>query len=106
MCLKWSFLWLVMATISAILVLLMPAGGLTREDLPRKRIVYTVPGMETVEVQQDIFYKQADGSDLKMDVYLPPAQARSNPLPGVLLLHGGPLPPSVSAKDWGIFVSY
>jgi dipeptidyl aminopeptidase/acylaminoacyl peptidase len=88
------------------LVALTPGGLLAQENRSQKRIVYTVPGMEAVKVERNIIYKRVNGSDLKMDVYLPPAQSDSKPLPGVLLLHGGPLPPSVSAKDWGVFVSY
>ena len=101
-----SFLWLAIVTVPAILVLLTPGSGLTREDLPQKRIVYSIPGMDSVKVRRDMTYKHADGADLKMDVYLPAVQSQTKPVPGVVLLHGGPLPPSVSAKDWGIFVSY
>ncbi len=63
--------------------------------------------MDAVRVQRDLIYKQDNGAELKMDIYLPPAQSGTTLLPGVLLLHGGGLPSTMgSAKDWGVFVSY
>lgn len=106
MCLKWSFLWLMMAT-TGIVALITPGSKIARADQTQHRIVYTIPGMDAVRVQRDLTYKRDNGTDLKMDIYLPPAQSKIPLLPGVLLLHGGGLPSTmVSAKDWSVFVSY
>lgn len=71
----------------------------------RKRNVYQVPGMEQIQPERDLVYKQVDGLDLRLDVYLPseePAELR----PTVLLVHGD-LPPEliIGTKDKGPFVS-
>src|SRR5689334_9100371 len=80
----------------------------------QNRVVYTVPGMETVEVRRDLVYYRRDhpdGADLLMDVYLPPGLAAGETRPGVILVHGGPIPAEMMhllhrVKSWGIFLSY
>lgn len=78
------------------------------DDVFRKRVVYQVPGMDAVEVRRDLVYHQADGEALTMDVYLPPGLGEGELRPGVLLVHGGPIPPQLSAraKQMGVFLSY
>jgi acetyl esterase/lipase len=78
------------------------------DDIYRKRVVYQVPGMDAVEVRRDLVYRQADGEALTMDVYLPPGLGEGERRPGVLLVHGGPIPPQFSAraKEMGVFLSY
>ncbi len=73
------------------------------EEMIRMPVVLSVPGMETVGVQRNIVYKSAEDQPLHMDVYSPPGPAR--PRPGVILVHGGPIP-HVGAKNMGVFVSY
>jgi len=76
------------------------------------RVVYTVPGMDAVEVHRDLVYHRPEGgADLLMDVYLPPGLAAGETRPGVLLVHGGPIPAEMMPrlhliKRWGIFLSY
>ncbi|HKI00666.1 MAG TPA: alpha/beta hydrolase [Thermoanaerobaculia bacterium] len=69
-------------------------------------VVYAVPGMEAVEVRRNLVYHTLDdGTELTMDVYVPPGEAR----PGVFFIHGGPIPPDKPwrlVKDWGLFTSY
>ena len=79
------------------------------DDMFTKPLVYAVPGMEAVEVRRDLVYRTLDdGTNLTMDVYLPPGLAQGERRPGVVFVHGGPLPAEAwsSAKDWGIFNSY
>jgi acetyl esterase/lipase len=73
-----------------------------------KRVVYQVPGMEGVQAHRDLVYKSVEGTDLKLDVYVPPGLPAGTQLPGVLFIHGGPLPVDARPrpKDWGVFVSY
>jgi acetyl esterase/lipase len=76
------------------------------------RVVYEVPGMDVVEARRDIPYKTADGKALEMDVYQPAGLAQGERRPGVIFVHGGPLPPGdlpeqvLQPKNWGTFVSY
>jgi dipeptidyl aminopeptidase/acylaminoacyl peptidase len=60
------------------------------EEIIRMRIVFSVPGMESVNVQRNLEYKTADGQPMHMDLYTPPEPLR--PCPAVLLIHGGPIP--------------
>jgi dienelactone hydrolase len=78
-------------------------------DMYIKPVVYAVPGMDAVEVRRDVTYRMLDdGTELKMDVYLPPGLATEERRPGVVLIHGGPLPAEAwpTVKDWGVFTSY
>jgi acetyl esterase/lipase len=75
----------------------------SREDMIRMRIVFSVPGMDAVNVRRDVIYKSAQGEPLHMDIYSPPGEVRSRPV--VILVHGGPIP-RMGAKRMGVFVSY
>lgn len=87
---------------------------MAEDDFFRNRVVYAVPGMNAVEVHRDLVYRRREhpeGADLLMDVYLPPGLAAGETRPGVLLVHGGPIPADRMPllhriKSWGIFLSY
>jgi acetyl esterase/lipase len=95
----------------AILALAVAQGGQlvenkktpTFEETIRMRVVFSVPGMDTVNVSRELAYKNADGDSLHMDVYSPSGPPR--PRPAVILIHGGPIP-KIGAKNMGVFVSY
>jgi acetyl esterase/lipase len=95
----------------AILALAVVQGGQivekkatpTLEEMIRTRVVFSVPGMDTVTVRRDLLYKNADSNSLRMDVYSPSGPPR--PRPAVILVHGGPIP-KIGAKNMGVFVSY
>ena len=76
------------------------------------RVVYTVPGMDAVDVRRDLAYKTVDDAPLGMDVYLPAGLAPDERRGAVLFVHGGPAPPSglpagiPKPKSWGLFESY
>lgn len=74
-------------------------------EIRQKRVVYHVPGMEQIQARRDLVYKQADGRDLRLDVYHP-AEEQTGLRPAVLLVHGD-LPPEmiIGTKDHGPFVS-
>ena len=42
-----------------------------RDQLSKKRVVHTVPGMEAVPVRRDEPYRVTDAGPLTMDLYLP-----------------------------------
>jgi acetyl esterase/lipase len=94
------------------MTLAMATDAQQREDPPwvkevaRKRIVYQVPGMESVRVKRNLIYKHAPGRELEMDVYSPKNSRR--PLPAVLFIHGGRIPANIltAPKDWAVYVSF
>ncbi len=63
-------------------------------------IHYHVPGMEQVVVR-----RQSLSTGPEFDLY---ASTESAPAPGVILIHGGPIPPNLltTPKNWGLFQSY
>ncbi len=72
-----------------------------------KRVVYHVPGMDAVTVQRDMSYGP-DDETARMDVYAPADVRPGTRLPGIVFIHGGPVPAHLRplAKDWGIYTSY
>lgn len=74
-----------------------------QEDMTRRPVVYSVPGMADVRVREGLVYKSADGSPLHFDLYAPATASRATP--AVILVHGGPVP-SLGARRWGVFTSY
>ena len=78
------------------------------DEMLKKRIVYSIPKMEQVQVQKNISYKTVDDTDLKMDVYYPHDLQSNSRRPAVILVHGEGVDPAIlkDAKDWGVFVSF
>ena len=68
-------------------------------------IVYTVPGMDDVQVHANRRYRPDEDSTLLLDAYVPSGLARSDRRPVVLLVHGG-VAPGVLAKDWPLFQTW
>jgi len=82
---------------------------MAENDVYRKRVVYEVSGMDTVEIHRELVYGRAsDGADLTLDVYLPPGLAAHERRPGVLFVHGGPVPEALWSRvnKLGVFLSY
>jgi len=86
---------------------LFPLAGVHGQDLSRP-MVYSVPGMDQVDVRADVVYKREGRDEMKMDIYIPPGLAADARRPAVIFIHGGPLGknPSPGAKDWGVYRSY
>jgi len=93
------------ACVSLLAAVSLTGTALAQDPLARP-IVYQVPGMDQVTVRRDLSYRVDGATEVKMDVYLPPALERSARLPAVLFIHGGYLPVGTSAKDWGVYTSY
>jgi acetyl esterase/lipase len=72
------------------------------------RLVYQVAGMETIKAQSRPVCTRSDGSQLILDQYSPPDATPAEPLPAILFIHGGPIPPGAVPlpKDWGVFIAY
>ena len=58
------------------------------EHISKKRVVYSLPGMESIAPQRDLF-TSSDGKPLEMDLYLP-RELRASPAPVVVLVEGYP----------------
>ncbi|HEY0781397.1 MAG TPA: alpha/beta hydrolase [Thermoanaerobaculia bacterium] len=74
-------------------------------DLVNKPVVYTVPGMDQVQVKKDLVYKPSEDPAMKMDVYEPPGLAATERRPAVIFLHGGART-AFRPKDWGFYQSW
>lgn len=74
----------------------------------RQPLVYHVSEMELATCHQDIVYTHVNQNPLLMDVYSPPNISSNTRLPGVLFLHGGPVPSDLplQPKDWGVYMGY
>jgi acetyl esterase/lipase len=83
-----------------------PTSGLAQDDFSKKRIVYSVPGMDKVTVQRGLQYTAGDKTALPMDVYVPVGLRADERRPAVILIHGGPIEPGMTPHDWGVFRSY
>src|SRR5438552_2180833 len=55
-----------------------------RDRMSKKRVVYTMPGMEAVAVRRDEQYRVTDVGALAMDVYYPPDSKAGVRTPAVL----------------------
>jgi hypothetical protein len=61
----------------------------TQQDhISKKRVVYTLPGVDAVTVRRDEEYSRADGGPLTMDLYYPPDAKRGARTPAVIFVTG------------------
>jgi hypothetical protein len=59
-----------------------------QDHISRKRVLYTVPGMDDVTIRRQVEYQRAGDSPLTIDVYSPPGSASGAPLPAVVFVIG------------------
>ena len=74
-------------------------------ELVNKPVVYSVPGMDQVQVRKDLVYKRTDDPNVRMDIYTPPGLAAGEKRPAVIFIHGG-APTQFRPKEWGFFQSW
>ena len=109
---KFSLLLLVIITALLPVAAQQPAAKLEDpewiRELAPKRIVYSVPLMNSVRVRKNLTYKRVSGTELKMDVYSPASVRRGGLRPAVIFIHGGRIPPNLrtTPKEWGAYVSF
>lgn len=72
------------------------------EEIFKKESVFKLEGMEQAAIQKDIAYSE-QGSNLLMDLYLPPHKASDRKLPVVVMVHGDA--PVTNLKDSGQYTS-
>ncbi len=71
----------------------------------RLPVVYALPGMDEVQVQKDVAYKENGRTWHKLDVYSPPSAPSMPSNPAVILVHGG-AKASSKLKNTRPFVSW
>jgi len=80
------------------------------EQLYNMPVVYSVPGIDKVEVHRDIIYKSvgppAAKIDLKLDVYIPASAKPDQRFPAVILISGGGADVPHDWRDAGVYVGY
>ena len=82
-----------------------------RDQISKKRAVYTIPGMEAVPVRRDEQYRATAEGPLTMDLYYPPAVQPGARTPAVIFVTGFSDPGAERMlgskfKDMGSFVSW
>jgi hypothetical protein len=82
-----------------------------RDQMSRKRVVYTMPGMEAVTVRRDEPYRVTDAGAVSMDLYYPPDSKAGVRAPAVIFVTGFSDPGAERMfgspfKDMGPFVSW
>jgi acetyl esterase/lipase len=77
-------------------------------ELLKKRVVYTLPGMEQSRVTKNRVYKTVDDEDFMLDVYYPADMQDGERRPAVVFVHGlGPPAELIKhIKDSGQYVSW
>ncbi|USG65697.1 prolyl oligopeptidase family serine peptidase [Brevibacillus ruminantium] len=82
-----------------------PASQPAKPKLPNS-IVYTIDGMENVQVKENQTYKTLpDGDDLMLDVYLPEDAVKEKTYPTVIIVHGRGRNP-VNLKSRGQYITW
>ena len=77
------------------------AEDMSFEEKVRLPIVLPHKDMDAITCERNLAYRTEAGVSLPMDAYHAPSPGAGF----VLLVHGGPLGPEHSAKDWGLFTS-
>ena len=77
------------------------------EDMLRNRVVYEIPSMTQMSECVDRIYKEVDGLDLRMAVYVPSQLPAGEKAPGIIFIHGGPFPADIPLRptNWGQYIS-
>jgi hypothetical protein len=62
--------------------------GQEQNDIAKKRVVYEIPGADTVTIRQDVEYQTTDAAPLTMDIYYPPDWRSGIRIPAVVFVSG------------------
>ncbi len=71
----------------------------------RMSVVYALPGMDEVQVQRDLVYRENGRTGHRLDVYSPPSAPSKPSNPAVILVHGG-AKASSNMKNTRPFISW
>jgi acetyl esterase/lipase len=73
--------------------------------MKERRVIYPISGGGAFTRVSDVTYQQADGEELKLDLYRPAGESAQ--LPAVVFIHGDGPPELIrDIKDWGQYVSW
>ena len=99
-----NYRWFLLV-VGACLPVLLPAHGVAQDRLAQP-IVVPIPEASSYAVQRNLLYREREGRRLLMDVFTPKSGGPHHP--GVIFVHGGPLPESVlpQGKDLGQLQSF
>jgi dienelactone hydrolase len=59
-----------------------------RHEITTKKVLYQIPGMDSVKVQLDVPYKETDAGALTLDIYYPPDSKPEGRNPAVVFVIG------------------
>src|ERR1700730_11026264 len=81
------------------------------EQIYRMPVVYSVPDMDSVQIDRDVVFKTVDVKNgkfaLKLDAYIPPETKPGNTHPAVILISGGGIDGAPhDFRDAGVYISY
>lgn len=82
-----------------------------RNDMTKKTVIYTLPGMDAVTVRSDVAYRTTPAGALTIDLYHPADFAPGQRRPAVVFVSGYPDPGfeavlGCKLKDMGAYVSW
>jgi hypothetical protein len=60
------------------------------DHISKKRVVYSIPGMEGLEVRREVEYRASDAGCMTMDIYYPPDSKSGARTPAVVIVAGYP----------------
>jgi dienelactone hydrolase len=63
---------------------------MTPEEIAKKEVVYSIPGMDEVRVSRDVEYSATGEGSLTADIYYPPDAQSGSRLPAVVFVAGYP----------------
>lgn len=104
-----SFDCLIRSTVALMVAVLLAGAPLSdtarAQGIFEQTMVAPVPGSSAYTVEKDLPYRARQGETLRMDVFRPAGRPGES-VPGVIFVHGGYLPDSISGKDTGIYQSH
>ena len=82
-----------------------------QDHIARKRVLYTLPGMDDVTIRRQVEYRRTGDSALTADFYYPPGSGSGAPLPAVVFVVGFPDPGArrvigCTANEMGSYISW
>lgn len=84
----------------------------TQQDhISKKRVIYTMPGVDAVTIRRDVEYRVTDAGALTIDLYYPPDSKSEARTPAVVFVAGFPDPGTqrmlgCRMKEMGAYISW
>ncbi len=83
----------------------------SQDHISKKRVLYAMPGVDTVTIRRDVEYRVTDAGALTMDLYYPPDTKNGARTPAVVFVAGFPDPGTqrmlgCKMKEMGAYISW